>query len=69
MTITVSTSVDLSINNMTKVLPATVGAQIATIISKSADFSIGNMTKGLPATARAQIAIIANQNHDSPNNL
>ena len=43
---------------MTKVLPATVGAQIAIIVNKSADFSNRNMTKVPPASVGAQRTIL-----------
>ena len=40
---------------MTKVLPATVGAQIAILMRKSVEFSNRNMTKVLPSRVGAQI--------------
>ena len=64
MTIIASASVVFSINNMTKLLPATIKARIATRISNSVELSVGNMAKELPAIVRAQVAIIASTNND-----
>jgi uncharacterized membrane protein YeaQ/YmgE (transglycosylase-associated protein family) len=44
------------LNNMTKVLAATVGAQIAIIMIKRVNFANRNVNKVLPATVGAQIA-------------
>ena len=46
---------------MTKVIPATVGAQITILVSKSGDSSNRSMTKVLPGALGAQIAILVSE--------
>ena len=44
--------------NVTRVLPALIGAHLTILMSKSADFANENTTKVLPATLGAQITTL-----------
>ena len=60
----ISKSVDLTIRNMTQVLPARVRALVTILISKSVVCLIRSMTKVPPATVRDQITICIRKNVD-----